>query len=571
MTKSKRVIFKLLILFLIAITITSGVTALEVSISNSKDWKDVYSIMLSSSLNDRRAIFTNSEALTAITRVLSIDNEVRIYESNNNQFIKNLDNQLDSAEYKVIDAQKSNSFNIDLDPENGKYYVISEDNPRISISLASLAIKDGAWVLIVTEDNLNEIEDRLSNAENVIAVGNFRRDYLEALEPHFTEWINHNDIFDDSKEIASRFGIKQNIVIADGSFLETEFFTTNNPVMLSGPNKILDETYAFISQNGVESVVVVGNQIAVVGEQIRSKSNKEISVFVKYGQGDAQNTGKVYALTIFQLPQSVLAFSVDKAAYDPTNEKLVVYFHNYGNTGLYELTTLAVKNGDRELASASDPEVVFLGGGEVLPVMYDITVPAEDIGDETEVEFYTSFGIYPSQLDNFLTMENEYGPPFRIKMDVEDLGNDPSVLNVLDVTYYKNLKRAGITLQNNGTNTVYYSAKIQNLIVNGLETNLFKEDKIAAGQTRISYIPVSLDKIDLEENSFFELTLTYGQDEEKMIKSIKEDVPFKAIAGGLPMPVIVGIVAVILIIAAVIFMFKKKGKGNKSKSKKKKV
>jgi hypothetical protein len=555
----KKLLRFFLVLFLSIILINS-VSALDVSVANSKDWKDVYSIMLSSAIDNNRAIFTNSESLTAITRVLSTDNDLRIFESDDAPFINNLEGQLDSAGYDILEEQTSSSFNLDLDPQTGQYYIFSEDNPRISISLAPLAVKENAWVLIVTEDNLGEIEDRISNADKVVGVGNFRRDFMETLEPHFTERINNEDVFEDSQEIATRFGIDGNMVIADGSFLEVEFFTTDNPVILSGPNKILDETYAFLSQNRVESVVVVGNQIAVVGEQIRAKSNKEISVFVKYGQGDAYNTGKVYALTVFPLPKSTVALGVDQAAYDPNSEQLVVYFHNYGNTGLYELTTLSVKNGDRELASASDPEVQFLGGGEVRPIMYDISIPSDEITNETEVEFYTSFGVYPSQLDNFLTMENKYGPPFRIKMDIEGLDDDPSILYLKDVTYYKNLKRVGVTVQNNGTNTVYYSAKIQNLIVNGLETNIFKQDRIASGQEKITYIPVALDEIDLQENDVFELTLTYGQDEEKMIKTIREDVPFKAIAGRLPLPVIIGIVVAALVIVAVIFVLIKKKK-----------
>ena len=42
-------------------------------------------------------------------------------------------------------------FNLELDPQNGNYIVISEGNYRLSISVAAYAVKNNAWVLIEDE------------------------------------------------------------------------------------------------------------------------------------------------------------------------------------------------------------------------------------------------------------------------------------------------------------------------------------------------------------------------------------------------------------------------------------
>ena len=562
MKKNKLMNF-ILVLFLLII-ISLNVSAAGVHVANSEDWQDVYSVLLISSLENEKSIFLNSESIAAVTRTISTDYDLNIYESSDDSYIKNLESQLTSSGYNVLNSEKSSNFNLDLDPQNGKYLVMSEDNPRISISLGSLAVKENYWVLIVGEDSVNEIANRLEDASEVIAIGNFRRDYLEKLQPNFDEWINNNDLFKDSKDIAVKFGVGKNVVLADGSFIETEFFATGNPVLLSGPNKVLDDIFIFLQENRVESVVVVGNQLAVVGEQIRTKSNKEISVFVKYGQGDAYNTGKIYALTTFALPQPSIAIIVEKSTYNPSGEELIIYFKNLGNTGIYELTTLSVKNGNNEIGSASDEEVLFLGAQELFPVRYGVPLPVDEITDETIVEFYTSFGLHPTQLDTFLTSDGEYGPPYQTKLIVEDVGNDPSKLEVIDAVYYTNLKRVGITLLNNGTNDVYYTVKVQDLIVNGLSENLFKQDMVSAGQEKTTYIPVKLDKIDIEENTEFKLSVTYGSSSELLLKSIKENLPFKVLAGGLPLPIIIAIVLVVIAVLALIFVFKgKPKKGNK--------
>jgi len=564
------------ILFTIFITFQS--VSADVAVANSKDWVDVYSVLLSEAHQGKRAFFLNSDSITSLTKIMAKDQQVFVYESNKQAYINNLHKQLSSVGYDASLKMSSDSLNLDLDPQTGNYYVISRDNPRLSISLASLAVKDNAWVFIVDDNNVKAVVSRLKSASKVIGVGNFKRSLLDQLKPQFDKYINNNDIFKDSQELAKSYGVGNNLILADGAFLETEFFSSSNPVMLSGHNKILDDTYAFLKENNVHAVVIVGNELSVIGEQIRERSNKTISVFVKFGQSDTSNSGKVYALTMFPLPKPKLALTVSQALYNSKTNQIVATFENLGNAGIYELTTLSVKDKDgNEIGKSSNPGSVYLAAGEKLPLIFDgLDLPIDKI-DGSNVEFYTSFGLYPSELDSFLTMKNKFGPPFSIPLSLSNMKEDLSEIDVIDAAYYKGLKRVGVTIANNGNETVYYNIKINNLIVTGLEKDFFKADLLKAGEEKVSYLPVELDKIDLEENTEFNLVVNYGQDKDVLIKNLNLKYPFTIKSGGFltglvsgvtgdgsPVPLIILIVVIIL--AVVIYMvIKKKNDGGKGR------
>lgn len=506
----------------------------EINLVNSKDWRDVFSVMLYSSLRGESATFLNSESLSGFTSVVKEDTNLKIYESEEMPYIPNLKAQLSTVGFNVLKSVKGKRFNLELIPEGiNKFVVVSSDSYRLLPSIASFAANKGYWVFIVDETSVDEAVSHLKNADEVIAVGNFRRDILDAIKPYFDEWINNNNIFLDSVKLAEKFDSFENVVISDCSALESEYFRTKNPVLISGPNKLLDEVYDFLVERDVKVVVIVGNSLASVGGQIREKSNKAIKVLVKFGQADAQNTGKVYALTFFPLPMPKLSLQITNAIYDPEQKKLIVFFKNNGNIGIYELTTLNVRNGDKELASASQEEPIFLGARESIPVSFDIDLPAAELSDDSEVVFYTSFGLSPLELDNYLTMPDKFVPPYIMPLKIKELNLEELNFDVVDVAYYPRLNRIGIDLINNGTNEIYYSLRIQDLIVNGLKENLVKEGVLEpTGQVERVYIPVKLDSVDLEENTVFNLEAFYGPNPDMRVNKITKTLNFKTASAG---------------------------------------
>lgn len=506
-----------IILAIMIAMIAFSSAASAIYLADSKDWKDVFSVMLYASQQGQTGVFLNSESIASVIKLLPADQRVEIFESSSSPLIANVEGQLTSAGYDAATREKADNLNILLAPEGVTYYLVAEENYKMAASLASVAANKGGWVFIINSENVDEVVQKLEGGTSVIAVGNFRRDVLSEIRPLVTQWINNNNVYKDSQDLAKRFDSLETIILTDGTALEAEFFSTKNAVLLTGTNKMLDDTYAFMSENGVKSVVLIGNKLSVVGEQIRSRSNKRISVFVKFGYGNTAEGGRVYALSMFPLPQPTLALTVTRAVYDPALKEMMVFFRNVGSGGIYELTTLTIKNPDgTELGSASDKEVTFLGAGETLPITYSnsdgnrLNIPVDQITENTSVEFYTSFGEEPTELDAFLTMQNKYGPPFSIKLEIGTKNEDNLQLNITDVSYYQDLKRLGVTMENPTDKTIFYSVKIQRLITNGIDQDYYTEGDIAPGKTKTAYISAVLDQVDLEENNVFDITVLYG-------------------------------------------------------------
>ena len=548
---NKSILLKLTLSLLFVFILLSSVLAAPTNVVNSRDWSDVYSVLLASKLDETQAFFVNSESLVAATNYLNNEMEITVYDGQDAIYISNLGSQLRSAGFTVEDSVRDGDLGLALDPGVSTYYVISEDNYRTAISLLPVAIKQKAWVFIVDEDNVATVAERISAAgvTQVIGVGTFPRDTLSQLTEYFTEYINNENIYLDTHDVAKKFGDLSAVVLADGSTLESEFFTGRMPVILSGFNKVLDDTYNFLEDNKVENVIIVGSELSVVGEQIRTRSNKEISVFIKFGQSGSGQVGKIFSLSFFTLPTPQIGVAIDKAIYDASENKLFVTYKNVGNVGVYLLSTISVKNDDTQIGEGADSGVLFLGAGETFIQAYDMTLNVVDVAENTKVEFFTSFGAGASQLDSFITADDKFGPPFSLSLSLEDIGTDAAQLDLVGAAYYPDLKRVGVEVTNPTAETVYYNVKVNQLVVNGIATDLFKQDSVKPGTTKITYIPVVLDEIDVDENDEIKVTLVYGSDEEILLKAVSQNFAFELIRTGLSL--IVWIIIVLVVVLAV--------------------
>ncbi len=174
-------------------------------------------------------------------------------------------------------------------------------------------------------------------------------------------------------------------------------------------------------------------------------------------------------------------------------------------------------------------------------IQFPVDIPLELITDETIVEFYTSYGVTPSGLDRYLTQDQVFGEPFTLPLTLQEVEDDGTLLYIVDSNYYKNLDRVGIELQNPTDIDAYVSVKVQQVIINGLEENLDKEDVIKAGQTKTVYLPAKLDRVDIQENEAFDIVVTYGKEETFLFKTIHVVQPFKVISGGRVTGLVTGI------------------------------
>ena len=98
---SKRLFITLLLVVILLATI-GGAQAANVHVANSKDWVDVYSVLLYSALeDDDRAFFLNSESQRTLLRVINADDTIYVYPSENAPFTPFLAEQLSSQGYEA--------------------------------------------------------------------------------------------------------------------------------------------------------------------------------------------------------------------------------------------------------------------------------------------------------------------------------------------------------------------------------------------------------------------------------------------------------------------------------------
>ena len=115
------------------------------------------------------------------------------------------------------------------------------------------------------------------------------------------------------------------------------------------------------------------------------------------------------------------------------------------------------------------------------------------------------------------------------------------------------------------------TVKVQDLIINGLESTISKEDSIKPGETKKVYIPAQLDLVDLEDNENFDILVNYGKEPEFQFKAITVNQPFKIVSGGRITGFVTGlgegkagswiaVIAAVLVLLVLVRIMKGKGK-----------
>lgn len=567
-TLKKILIFFSLFFLLISPTLAR---AQEMVIIDSKDWKDVYSSMLLSSFNNENYLFvTSSNPQGVFNLIPPAVKEIKLIQSSD-AFIPNLANLLKTQGYSVQEVNIEEAQFEFYDPnEFSKIYIVSSDYPTSAIIVAPHAIKDRAWVFIASQDNIDTIS-QLSSGKEVIVVGYFNRDLMNKLEALSDELIVSPSKFNLSIEMAERFLRDKpttQVIISDGNYLEKELFSGSSPVLIVGPNFVPDQVLEFIKARGIKTSVVIGSHLTYVGERIRSLTDKQVSVFIKFGQ--AVPGSQIFALSLYPLPTVSLNLSVSFAKYSPKAKALYLGYSNLGEAGVFELTTFRVLDEEgNEIAAGGDEEVVFIGAGENLVRSYSLDLAPEYLTQKLTVEIFTIYGESPDNMDSYITETGEFGPPLRLDLEFEDI-EDRSSLDIVSVSYLKGYNRLKIVVNNTGSVKAYFVVKVEDLIVRGIPTSLSSRvNSIGPGELKNVYIPVELDEIDLEENSEVNVIITYGETRGLFVNTKEKVLPLSVeeswLPGGLAFIAernltIIAVIAVAIIVAVVYLMLKKKGK-----------
>src|SRR3989344_1533687 len=259
----------LIILAILAVLSAIPVSAQEQEpnkiLINSQDWKDVYSVMLYSSLTERNAVFLVSDRHSSII-LNSVPAQSHVWIVNSQTpFVTGFGSYARSQGYTAEEFTYQN-INIEYarQYDTTKFIIVDDSYGYNAISVAPYAKISNSFVLFADSGNINEIADLLEekSATDVLIYGHVDREVLDALLQYNPEVINiDGDRFANNVEIVKKYvqisGAKQ-AILTNGEFIESAFFSGREPVIFIGVNNVPDVTREYVRDSGITVGVLIG-------------------------------------------------------------------------------------------------------------------------------------------------------------------------------------------------------------------------------------------------------------------------------------------------------------------------
>jgi hypothetical protein len=482
--------------------------------------------------DDGDPYFVSTTSGTSIFEILP-ESPVNLVESERVPYSPNFGARLSTNSYEVEDRIGITRGNLELQPEDEEdFIVVSEDFPSSAIISAPLARKTDSWVLIANQENIGEIRSRVENAEGeTMMIGKFSDSINSELEPVVDEKISSSNRVNLSLKVAEEFKEESSdsldsLRLSSGLFLEQSMFRENMPILLTGTNYLPKQTSKFIEENNIENTYVIGNQLTSVGEELKDQ-NSDLSVFVKYGQGKGD---KMYALSMFPLPNANPELELSYSIYDPSSEKVYLGFENTGDSKVYKLSSFSITDEGRQIAASGDQSPIFIGSDQRKTINYNVEPDTELDGDE-KLRLTTSYGPNTQALSGYLTNEDEFEPPYIDNLSINRIETDTNV-SVEDIFYESSENRFRVILQNQGDREAVADTDLTSLTIDGRNTSINGEmTEIEPGEEKEVYLNSQSSSLESFDQETATVSVNYGSDETSMVNGYREEVDIKKSSG----------------------------------------
>ncbi len=533
----KRLVINKKIVFLIVFAVFLLGNSSATVVVDSADWQEAFSMSMHAAKQGHTPYMVTTTSGTAVESVLPYTDDIGIM-LGSETFASNIETQLETSNFDIGEVNQYENPNIELMPDQiDQVFVIDGGHPAAAVMTAPLAQLLDSWVLVANERNMEEILDILEEGDmEVVLVGNFDRDRKESLEEHADRLLTGENNFEVSIDVAEMFLEHEPVTratVTDGQFLERDMFDGSFPILISGVNLLPEETEEYLRRSNIQDVVMLGNHMTDVGEQIQD--NVDIAVFVKYGQARGGET-RTEALTFYPLPGAESEIEIGSVEYDPGSEQLVVEYVNPSGVNLYILSSIEIGD-DTTIDSVADDETLFVGSESSIIETYDLQLDPNEV-EYMEAAFTSRFGMNPNQLDTYITGEDSHTPPFFKDIELSEL-EDGSEIIFKDAYYRTDVSRFVVEVENTGESTAYVSASVLDFIEGGSENSGSSNvEQVEPEEEETLYVPADLDEIDLEENEVIKVDLRFGENEDVLINTNSHEVEFttggivSAITGG---------------------------------------
>ncbi|HLC49891.1 MAG TPA: hypothetical protein VJI97_00515 [Candidatus Nanoarchaeia archaeon] len=518
-------------LFLILLLSSVLVSAQEIPdriLSNSEDWRDVYSVVLYGNLIGSTSGFLVSDRhATLILNSIPAGSNVLAVSSKKIPYVVGYKNLLQGKGY-TADEWVFDNVNLELAKKLStinNYIVIDDSYGYNAVAVAPYAVVTKSYVIFADKDNYRDVDSFLGTKKigKLVIYGNVDREVKNALAKYNPETINkEGDRFLNNIEIVKKYQeIKHSkqAVLTNGEFIEQEIMSGSEPIVFIGTNNVPDAVKEYIQGSDIQVGVLIGNELVGTATTIRRQLG--ISVFVKFAQGARDPQGaisQVEALDMYYLPLYSIKLEVVSIKYNKATNKLEVTLKNPGEQAAYFIGSYGIDGPDGSKQTVGDIGAIFIDGGETKTMVYDVDAIAEGA---ISVDVFVIYGESKGSLEKEI----------RSRLDVQSV----RVLDECDVTlsqdetmsFSKRSKYFGIEVENTGGVDCYVDAELIDVVVAGQKNNFAMEggaQLVSAGSKKTLKVKVdSLEEEDLADNEKVKLRVYYGERENALVR-VKEAV-----------------------------------------------
>lgn len=529
----------------------------QVYLVNSKDWRDVYSLLQYGYMVEASPIFMTSEShVETVFNDYQPENvNLTIFSSRSRPWVKNV---IPFAKSKGFDPQEEFLDNMNLEfaqqIDTNNFLIIDDAYGYNAVAVAGYAQVAKFFVLFANDENINEIVEFLQSRGDVklLIYGHVDREVRDALESFNPEVINNNgDRYANNVEILKRYkkiSDARQVVLSNGEFIEGQIMSGGEPVVFIGKGAVPTVINNYVSSSNIDVGILIGNDLVSTATTLRRQLG--ISVFVKYARSARSASGpiaQVEGLDRFLLPVYEPKLKIEKFRYNSLSNQLEVIFVNEAQLAVYFSGTYSVLAGDQE-QTVGDTQPLFIDGGKTKVVIYELDPIINK--DSISAHAYVIFGESPNSLE--WAIDADYA------VEVVDVF-DKSELIIESVEFHLNSQEFVVSLKNTGEVETYVDTEAIDVLVLDERVNFGAKEviNIKSGKTGKSVIPTTLTLEDLDKNKKIRIRAYYGENEGILPKVIEGEFEYKIVKFDLlsMMPIIIIVLLLLLILAA---MTKKK-------------
>ncbi len=509
------------ILFFWIFLISGALAEPNYVISNSEDWKDVYSSILYANLKGIDSDFLVSTSHgPVLLKGLNKDYDLLIVSSRENPLVFNYPSLARSYDFDPVEEIEVSSANLELIdelPNIRNFIVVGDSYGYNSMAVVAYALATNSWVFLGNRVNIDDIDSILSSrtVDNLILYGYVDSEVTESLSKYNPEIINSGDRFEDNIEIVKRYskvGSISQIILSNGEFIEKEIMQGKNPLLFTGRENVPDKIAEYIKSSDIEIGVLIGNELIGAATNIRQSTG--INVMVKFARSARESTSgvsPVEGLDLFYIPVPNLNLTIYSIKYNKASSTLEVTYQSNSNMPAYFKGTITLVTPSGNI-KVGDLEDIFIAPEDFKTVVYE----GVDVSDEDlSAEVFVLYGESPSSLDRILQGTYEV-----------------QIVNVLDqckldirrLRYNEQEKAFVVKLKNLGDVECWTNVELKNIIINRLKQTIGTDtsERILPGRSKKIFIYQILTEYDLNQNNFVTVVSYYGEKRDSLVNVLEK-------------------------------------------------